>query len=97
VEDLARREAAVSKREQELQGREEDISRKLEHEHSELKSLTDDLHDREASQVAEKERLRKMREDLLTHDLAVSLQEGSVEHRTTELATREKQLAERDL
>jgi hypothetical protein len=45
-------------REQELQEREEDISRKLERERSKLKSLADDLRDREASQVMEKERLR---------------------------------------
>jgi hypothetical protein len=45
----------------------------------------------------EQERLRKMREDLLTRELAISSQEGSLEHCTTELAAREKQLAEREV
>jgi hypothetical protein len=38
-----------------------------------------------------------MCEDLLTRELVVSFQEGSLEHRTTELAAREKQLAEMEL
>jgi hypothetical protein len=72
-EDLTQREAAISKWEQELQGWEEDISLKLERERSVLKSLADDLRDHEASQGVEQEHLRKMREDLVTHKLSISI------------------------
>jgi hypothetical protein len=38
-----------------------------------LKSLADDLRDHEASQGVEQEHLRKMREDLVTHKLSISI------------------------
>jgi hypothetical protein len=45
---------------------------------------------------AEGERLRKTREDLFTHELTITSQEGTVERSAIELASKEKELAPRE-
>jgi hypothetical protein len=94
----------VAKREQELQGTEEEITSKLEHERCELTSRTIDLRAHEATLKMEQEHLRKTRDDLYNHELTISSQEGILEHRAIaltfkerELAGREKRLAEKEL
>jgi DNA repair exonuclease SbcCD ATPase subunit len=94
-EDLDRCVDVVSQREQELQGKEE-ITGKHEHERNELTSCTDDLSAREATLEMERERLRKMYEDLCSHEFAISSQEGTLECRIIALTSKERKLANKE-
>jgi predicted nuclease with TOPRIM domain len=86
----------VAKREWELQGKEQEITRKLERESSELKSHPNNLSTHEAALEAEQECLRKMREDLCNCELTIPSQEGAQERRAIALTFNEGELTDKE-
>jgi uncharacterized protein (DUF3084 family) len=87
---------AVAKWEQELQEKEEEINGKLKRERKELESHSVNLSTHEATVEVEHERLRKTSEDLCNHKLSISFQEGTLAARANALASRERELANKE-
>jgi uncharacterized protein (DUF3084 family) len=81
---------------QEREMQEKESARKLERESSELQSHANDLSTHEVAVEAEWERLRKTHEDLFTRELAITSQEGTLEHRAIALTFKEKEIAKKE-
>jgi hypothetical protein len=90
VSDVSRRELVVARQERKLQEKEEESTRKFELKNSELETCANDLSTREAAMAVEVERLKKAHEDLFTCELTITSQEGILEHRAIELASKER-------
>jgi hypothetical protein len=90
----------VAEREQELQGKEEEVTGTLEHGRMELSSHEAGLNAREATLEEEQRRMGELHAILLARELDTDLQASrrkELEDRERELADKEKRLAEKQL